>query len=125
MKKITTLLLVNSLMFTCINGMENSNMDVELNNNSGKSHDKSRQSDKTNKYRTTDNLIEENNLLLRTLIVQNNIMFDRIRKMPTGGCLLNADHIRSEQQLDDLYRSTNAQIHDKSRHLPMIRASEK
>ena len=69
-------------------------------------------------------LVKENNILLRTLIAQNNILFQHQRSSIPDD-YSGHKHTGAETTLDTLYQTANQQINDKSRHIPMSRPSNK
>jgi hypothetical protein len=70
---------------------------------------------KKNSNNKNDMLVKENNLLLRTLIEQNNIFFHNSHDFNWQG------HSKdfAIEELNNLYQSTNAQIKNKAHHIQM------
>ncbi len=128
MEKTTTLLLASTCALTFISN--SLCMDVEFNNNSSKQRNTSQQGDTTNtrskKNNQTDKLLETNNILLYTLIMQNKIHFeyqDNIRF--TTDVTINRHANDTKKALDNLYVSSNTQLNDKSLHIPMTHSTIK
>ena len=130
MKKITLLLIFNLCMFTGVKSMEWT-MDIESDahkiappmqqNSNIKSskekidfHKTPKENNKTNK------LLKENSILLHTLIMQNKIHFEYHDDTRfTTDITINQHAKNTQLALDNLYKSTNAQLDDKSLHIPM------
>lgn len=127
MKKITLLLYINAFMFTCVKSMEMEVEECNNHNSSNTSESSSTINAKSNNSNPTDKLLKQNleatkttNILLYTLIMQNktNIEYqDNIKHDTRQSIDLHAKDTKTA--FDILYKSTNAQLKDKTLHIPM------
>jgi hypothetical protein len=129
MKKITLFLLTTLFIFTGIKSMENWGMEIEQTNKLSKSST-SEQSNKANqkskKSNRTDKLLRQNNILLHTLIMQNKIHFEyEDDQKYTTHISINEAAKNTKIALDNLYKSTNEQLKDKTLYIPMMGETEK
>jgi hypothetical protein len=119
MKKTTTLLCITTFICTSIKSME---MDVENNNNSSSNTPESHntRNKKSKNSNSLEKLLEQNNILLHTLIMQNKIHFEyEDDKKYTTNVTINQHAKNTQTALNNLYKSTNAQLTDKTLHIPM------
>jgi hypothetical protein len=130
MKKITLFLLTNLFICTGIKSMENWGMEIEQTNKLSKSSNTSEHSNTTNqrskKSNRTDKLLKQNNILLHTLIMQNKIHFEyEDDQKYTTHISINEAAKNTKAALDNLYKSTNEQLKDKTLYIPMMGETEK
>jgi hypothetical protein len=125
MKTITLFLLTNLFICTGIKSMENWGMEVEQTHKLSKSSNTSEHGNTTNqkskKYNKTDKLLHQNNVLLHTLIMQNKIHFEyEDDQKYTTHISINETAKNTKIALDNLYKSTNEQLKDKTLYIPMM-----
>jgi hypothetical protein len=110
--------------------METSVMDIDTYNNSELQSSTSQQNITTNpissKHSRTDKLLKQNNILLHTLIIQQKIHFEyEDDQKYTIDKSVSQLAREAKLSLDNLYKSTNAQLKDKTLHIPMAGETEK
>jgi len=125
MKTITLFLLTNLFICTDIKSMENWGMEVEQTHKLSKSSNTLEHGNTTNqkskKYNKTDKLLKQNNILLHTLIMQNKIHFEyEDDQKYTTHISINETAKNTKIALDNLYKSTNEQLKDKTLYIPMM-----